>query len=75
MCPDTPIETKNHVDALLQVQQQLEEPHQQKIEIVKVEVFSQVQQQQQQQNEVKLQQDQDDGHLSDGREAQAVGDR
>ncbi len=43
------IETKNHVDALLQVQQQLEEPQHQKIEAVKVEVVSQVQQQQQQQ--------------------------
>ena len=43
------IETKNHVDALLQVQQQLEEQQHQKVEVVKVEVVSQVQQQQQQQ--------------------------
>ena len=43
------IETKNHVDALLQVQQQLKEPQHQTIEVVKVEVVSQVQQQQQQQ--------------------------
>jgi hypothetical protein len=43
------IETKNHVDALLQVQQQLEEPQHQTIKAVKVEVVSQVQQQQQQQ--------------------------
>jgi hypothetical protein len=41
---------KNHVDALLQVQQKLEEPPQhQTIEVVKIEVVSQVQQQQQQQ--------------------------
>ncbi len=42
-------ETKNHVDALLQVQQQLEEPQLQTIEVVKIEVVSQVEQQQQQQ--------------------------
>jgi hypothetical protein len=53
------IETKNHVDALLQVQQ-LEEPQHQTIKIVKIEVVSQVQQQQQQQqvksreNEINL---------------------
>jgi len=43
------IETKNHVDALLQVQQQLEELQHQTIEVVnlKIEVVSQVQQQQQ----------------------------
>ncbi len=40
------IETKKHVDASLQVQQQLEEQHHQTIEDVKIEVVSQVQQQQ-----------------------------
>ncbi len=42
------IETKNHVAALLQVQQQLEEQQHLTIEVVKIEVVSQVQQQQQQ---------------------------
>jgi hypothetical protein len=53
------IETKHHVNASLQVQQQLEEPQHQKIEILNVEVASQVQQQQPQQmkssyNKIKM---------------------
>jgi hypothetical protein len=53
------IETNHHVNASLQVQQQLEEPQHQKIEIVNVEVASQVQQQQPQQmksscNKIKM---------------------
>ena len=39
-------DTKNHVDALVQVQQQLDEQQHQTIEDVKVEVVSQIQQQQ-----------------------------
>ena len=42
------LETKNHFDALLQVLKHLEEQQHQKIEVVMVEVVSQVQQQQQQ---------------------------